>query len=532
MGALVAAASCRAVIGTAFQAQLGNPSGATADAANRDNYLLPRPQYTLSYNNATREANWVSWNFTPADRGSADRTDAFAADPALPAGFTVIDQNGYRNSGFDRGHMCPSADRTATVADNAATFYMTNMVPQTADNNQGPWARFEDECRRLADLGNEMLVVSGPGGFAGMTIASGVAIPGFTWKIAVVVPNGPGPARDRVTAATRVIALKMPNVAGIRSTPWQSFLTSAAQIERDTGLTFFTDLPAAIAAALRAKIDGQPDTPARIANLSARTTAATGDQVAIAGFVIAGTEAKTVLVRAAGPALQAFGVTAPIAAPRLELIREGTTVPLATNLRWSTAANATEIANAATRVGAFSFAAGSADSALLVSLPPGGYSAVVTASDSRGGVTLAEVYDVSGSSDAQRLANLSTRALTVAGENTLIAGWVVVGGTAKRLLVRAAGPALAQFGVTGALARPQLTVFSGATPIAQNTGWSGSADAAAIANAAGRAGAFAFATGSADAALLVDLAPGNYTAQVSGVGGTSGIALVEIYEVP
>ena len=529
---LLNATPLRALVGTSFQAQLGNPSGALADPANRDNYLLTRPQYVLSYNNAAHDPNWVSWDLTSTDRGTVDRSDAFAADPALPAGFTVVDQNSYRNSGYDRGHMCPSADRTLTLADNQATFYMTNMVPQTPDNNQGPWARFEDECRRLADIGNEILLISGPGGFAGTTIASGVAIPGFTWKIAVVVPNGPGTAASRITAATRVIALKVPNSAGIRSTPWQNFITSAAQVERDTGYTFFSELPAASAAALRARIDGQPDVPARIANISTRTTAGSGDQVAIVGFAIAGTEAKTVLVRAAGPALRDFGVTAAMPAPRLDLRREGTSNALATNIGWSTAANSAEIGDAFGRTGAFPFAAGSADSALVATLAPGNYTAVVTASDGRTGVTLAEVYDVSGGSNAQRLANLSTRALATTGDATLISGVVVSGTLPKRLLIRAAGPALAQFGVSGVLLRPQLTLYAGNVAVAQNSGWGAMPEAAAIADAASRAGGFPFATGSADAALLVDLAPGSYTAQVVGVGGTVGVTLLEVYEVP
>jgi DNA/RNA endonuclease G (NUC1) len=527
----VLAHEAQAILGTAFQAQLGNPSSASANASNRTNYLLARPQYVLSYNDATHEANWVSWDYTPADRGTADRSDAFAADPLLPAGYTVIDQNSYRNSGFDRGHMCPSADRTLTLADNQATFYMTNMVPQTPDNNQGPWARFEDECRRLADLGNEMLIISGPGGFDGSTIASGVAIPGFTWKIAVVVPNGPQPATARITAATRVIAIKMPNIAGIRSTPWQNFITSAAEIEQDTGYAFFSDVPPEIAAALRARVDGQPDA-ARLANLATRTTAGIGDQVAIAGFVIGGTQPKTVLVRAIGPALRDFGVTTAVGAPRLEVTRVGTTAPLATNLGWSTSANPIELATAATLAGAFPLAPGGADSAVLMTLAPGNYTAVVSPADARPGITLAEVYDVAPAANTTGLINLSTRAFVGTAENVLIAGIVVSGTAPKRVLIRAAGPALAQFNVSGVLARPQLTVFSSANILAQNAGWSTAADASAIVDATTATGAFAFPAGSADAALLLLLGPGAYTAHVTGVAGSTGIALVEVYEVP
>lgn len=257
---LLLAAVARATVGLGLQTQLGNPSSATTNPAAPNNYLLERPQYSLSYNNSLLEANWVSWNFTPSDRGSTGRTDAFAADPLLPSGFNIVNQSSYSGSGFDRGHMCPSADRTLTVADNEATFFMTNMIPQAPDNNQGPWAVFENETRAIAATGFEMLIISGPGGFGGSTIASGVAIPGFTWKVALAVPAGSGSALSRITASTRVIAIKMPNVNGIRSNSWTQYVTSIAQIEADTGLNLLRDLEAvspAVAAALRPVVDGQ-----------------------------------------------------------------------------------------------------------------------------------------------------------------------------------------------------------------------------------------------------------------------------------
>ena len=269
----------------------------------------------------------------------------------------------------------------------------------------------------------------------------------------------------------------------------------------------------------------------RIVNLSTRTTAGIGDQVAIVGFVITGLESKPVLLRAVGPALRTLGVTTALAAPRLDL-RSGTGALLASNTAWGSAGNAAEISNAAARSGAFPLAAGSADSVILTTLAPGTYSAVISAADARAGVGLVEIYDLSGGSLAQKLANLSTRAPVGSGEATLISG-LVIGGTApKRVLIRAAGPSLTQFGVAGALARPSLAVFSGNTTLAQNAGWSTSTDAAAIADAAARVGAFAFAATSADAAVIVNLPPGAYTAQVTGVAGATGITVLEVYELP
>jgi DNA/RNA endonuclease G (NUC1) len=251
----------RATVQQGLQLLLGNPSSAAVDANNHSHYLLDRPQYALDYNDTTHESNWVSWNLTSADSLSG-RTDAFAADPDLPTTFTAIDQNGYRGSGYDRGHMCPSADRNADLNDNRVTFYMTNMVPQTADNNQGVWASFETYCRSLAASGNELLIISGPSGFGGSTIASGVAIPGYTWKIVLVVPLGAQPAINRINASTRVIAIKIPNIAGVRNNPWAQYITTIAQLESDTGFDFLRAVEAlpggtTLASTLRFKFDGQ-----------------------------------------------------------------------------------------------------------------------------------------------------------------------------------------------------------------------------------------------------------------------------------
>ena len=978
----------RATIGPALQSQLGNPSGATAVATATTNFLITRPQYALSYNNTTREPNWVSWNLTTADTGSSGRSANFFQDTTLPAGFYQVLTTDYAGSGYDRGHMCSSGDRTVTDADNAATFFMSNMIPQAPDNNQGVWANFESECRSIAAAGNEVLIISGPGGFAGTTIASGVAIAGFTWKIAVVVPVGSGTALSRITTATRVIAVKIPNVAGVRSTPWQNYITTAGQLETDTGYTFFTDLSATVATALRAKIEGaaavgsptittQPAaqtaavggsatfsvtaagdatltylwsrddvvlpaataatltlspltatdagnytvvvrnslgsatsvaaplvitglppvvvtapaartvdagtaatfavvasgsptlayqwrragvpipaaanstattaaltlanpqaadaasydvvitnssgsatsaaatltvtpaapvivsapaaqtfapgatatlsvvasgtapftyqwrkagvaitgnasattatltlpaaaatdsgsydvvitntlgsvtsaaitlsitvtppapvlwdfvtatpksglpadvsggtviqrnnfgttatlttvsvssgyagvsgtsnagaaarvgplnlaeagsaffeftfTPAagrqlsvtglsfgarstgtgpqayalfavngaaepaliasgplannsawtlitptflpvvsaaaspvtfrlygfngvgnagsgtanwriddlavnlttgtglvagdpvarRLINLSSRVRAANGSDVAIAGFTIAGTAPKPVLIRAAGPTLGALGVAGTLTVPKLELYRGSTVIE--TNTGWTTAANSAAIATAASASGAFAFAPGSADSAIVTTLAPGGYTAILSAGAGAAGVGLVEIYDLSAATAGQNLANLSTRAAAGTGGEILISGLTIGGTLPKRVLIRAVGPGLAAFNLTGVLARPQLTLFSGNTPVFTNAGWSTSPDADAIAAAASQVGAFAYAAGSADAALLVTLAPGAYTAQVAGVGGTTGLALVEVYELP
>lgn len=246
----------QAKIGVAYQMQLGNPSNATGTTSDHVHYLIQRDQYAMDYNDTRRVPNWVSWDLTTEDVGGSGRSN-FAVDPDLPASFTVVGTGDYSGSGYDRGHMCPSADRTIDAANNKIVFYMTNMVPQTPDNNQGVWANFETYCRTLASQGNELLITCGGSGFTGSTIASGVGIPGYVWKIVLVVPTGSGMAIDRVTSSTRVIAIRIPNIAGVRSDPWANYVTSIAQIEADTGFTFLTALPSATANVLRTKVDGQ-----------------------------------------------------------------------------------------------------------------------------------------------------------------------------------------------------------------------------------------------------------------------------------
>lgn len=800
-----------AKIDVALQMQLGNPSKAAADAANHRNYLIQRPQYALDYNDSLGTPNWVSWDLTAGDVGSSGRTVTYSIDPALPATFYAVtdsDYSGVGNINFNRGHMCPSEDRTVTAADNQQVFFMSNIVPQAADNNQGPWEAFETYCRTLADAGSELLIIAGPGGFTpGNLLPSGkAAIPGFVWKIVVVVPAGNDSALNRITSSTRVIALKLPNLNGIRSTPWQNYVTTVNQLQVDTGLTFFTALPATIANALRtvtdatstagspaitvqpaaqaaqiggsatfsvtavgnaplsyqwskdgtsivgasqasltlfdiksadfgsysvvvsnavgslvsaqatltassnpgaltpivwdfgtatptsalptdltvtaltqgnnngttamltstsvsgnyagasggnnagaaarpgalnpasggsaffeftvtaaagrepwvtalsfgarstatgpqafgvytsadsfsvpvavgplannsawsmqapafyptagprggsvtiriygyngtgnaavstanwriddlsvtaAAVDSVPVSNTRFANLAGRARIGAAEQAAITGFTITGSGAKTVLLRAAGPALAGFGVTAPLLQPKIELFQGSASRGF--NTGWSGGGGSAAVAAATASSGAFPFPMGSADSAMLVTLAPGNYTAIASGADGRPGVGLVEVYDVPGGEAQAKLASVALRAMAGAGADSLIAGIVVSGDRPRRVLLRAAGPALAQFGVTGFLGAPQLILQSGNTILSQNAGWSTSAEAGAIARAAGQLGLFAFSAGSQDSALIATLAPGAYTVQVASADLAAGIVLIEVYTLP
>src|SRR5207244_125800 len=145
---------------------LGLADGATTNLTNPDHYLSVKHQYALSYNGARRVPNWVSWELNRSWLGSVARQNDFRPDDTFPSAIPQAQLSDYLNSGWDRGHMCPSEDRTLTVADNQNTFYLTNMVPQADNVNGGPWEQLESYSRSLAISGKELFVLSG-GVYAG-----------------------------------------------------------------------------------------------------------------------------------------------------------------------------------------------------------------------------------------------------------------------------------------------------------------------------------------------------------------------------
>jgi len=221
---------------------LGNPSGATADVANENNYLMAKPQYTLSYNRAKATPNWVAWRLDSSWLGSTQRQDDYRPDPALPLGWYQVQDADYSGSGYDRGHMCPSGDRTNSVENNSATFLMTNFVPQQHDNNTGPWEDLESYCRTLAAQGNELYIFTGPVGNIG-TIASGrIVVPQYTWKVVLVIPNGSNDLQ-RIGKTTRAFGIIVPNFPPVnQQATWRSFRATVDQIESLTGYDFFSQL--------------------------------------------------------------------------------------------------------------------------------------------------------------------------------------------------------------------------------------------------------------------------------------------------
>ena len=270
----------------------------------------------------------------------------------------------------------------------------------------------------------------------------------------------------------------------------------------------------------------------RLINISSRASVGTNSNIEIAGFVVSGPPGTTerVLVRGVGPALAQFNVTGYLSNPVLTVF-DSKGIQIATNSGWNSAPNAADIAAAFKTVGAFALPLDSADAALLIDLSPGAYTAQISSVGGATGIALAEVYEVVSSSP--EIINISTRAFVGPGSSVEIGGFVISGSQPAKVLVRAVGPTLSEFGVAGILAQPSLSIMdSSGKTIATNTGWATNSNAAAIAAETATVGAFALPSGSTDCALLVTLSPGAYTALVSGVSGTSGVALVEVYQAP
>ena len=229
---------------------LGNPSNATASDPN--NYLLTNNFMVISYNRDRGIPNWVAWRVSKADLGSLDREDAFRPDDRLPKGWTRITPSDYTGSGFDRGHICPNADRYGSREAADSTFVMTNMTPQTGDLNRGPWQKLEAYIRSLVNRGSDVYIYAGVYGEKGK-LKKKVTIPTNDWKIAVVVPAGT--PISAINENARVIAVDMPNVMGITSDGWMIYRRTVRDIEKATGYNLLSTLPQNVQNALETKVD-------------------------------------------------------------------------------------------------------------------------------------------------------------------------------------------------------------------------------------------------------------------------------------
>jgi endonuclease G len=244
---------------------MGNPSNAKPDINQPENYLITRLQYALAYSRSRGTANWASWYLGKEWLGEVDRQDNFRPDESLPAGWYRVVSSDYTNSGFDRGHQCPSGDRTITAEDNSQTFIMTNIIPQAPSHNQGPWAQLESYCRKLVREGNELYIIMGNYGFGGIgsggyreKLANGnITVPKYIWKVVVVLPTGEDDLR-RVSTSSRVIAVNIINRQDVSGLHWSDFRTTVDDIESETQLDLLSALPTAIQNALESKKDTGP----------------------------------------------------------------------------------------------------------------------------------------------------------------------------------------------------------------------------------------------------------------------------------
>jgi kumamolisin len=391
----------------------------------------------------------------------------------------------------------------------------------------------------------------------GYDLASGIGSPNFAQLVNVLtggtLPTGPAPSVSITQDATRTVqngsAAITLTASASTAANFQWYLNGVAI----TGATndALTVMPTAATegdysvTATNSGGSASADagiltvtTDAWIVNLSSRAYSQSGSGGAnqlIAGFVTTGPDSKTLLIRGVGPTLANFTVPGFLPDPMLTLVSGSTTV--ASTSSWSASLDPTF-----SQVGAFSLIPGSHDTALLETLPSGLYTAQVISATSNNGVALAEVYDADNHAPTDRLINISARAFVGTGGNILIGGFVIGGNTPQTVIIRADGPALTGFGLTGALPNTTLTLSNSNGTIASNSGWGSSPTTGPQATGgiviqpltaalSQKVGGFALTNGSNDSAIVATLQPGAYTAQVAGANGATGVALVEIYEL-
>jgi len=429
----------------------------------------------------------------------------------------AINANGTLKRTWDTGDWIRSSPaisgQTLYLGSNDDKLYAFNIGTSSA----GPWAQYRQNVQRTGRaFASIPEILSAPRAIAAV-IGENVQLnitttgtPPFTYQWfndGQIIPGA--------TAA----GLSIPNISQAGAGNYNVRVTSS------DGLI----VTASTAVTVRAPTEAAD--PGRLINLSVRTTAGTGSQTLIVGFFLTGSPAKSLLIRAVGPTLgTAFGITGVVEDPRLQLL-SGPNV-IATNEDWfrpTAGEPGSAVATVFSATGAFPLGENSRDSAIVQAINSGPYTAQVTGATNVG-IVLAELYDTTPNTGA-RLANVSARSQVNTGSDILIAGFSISGNVPKTVLIRGVGPSLNALGVSGTLSDPVLALYNNAgTKLDENNDWGGNDRLSA---AFAQIGAFALASpASRDAAMVVTLVPGNYTAQVSGAGGTTGVALIEVYELP
>ncbi len=421
--------------------------------------------------------------------------------------------------------------------------------------------RYEPSWSALADGGGYSLVVRTPS-----TTAARDWDKRATWRASTAAQGNPGVADPGGTSLTLGHSATVTTTAGnlttlsVRATSdsalayqWQT-LVSGQWVNVAGATTAFYTLPStqtfhagtyrvlvtatgntATSEAIALTVSAAVTSAARLTNLATRAVSLADANALVPGFVITGTGTKRVLLRNVGPTLGSFGVAGTLVDPQLTLKRfvNGAYVDFASNDNWGSTTALTTLLSTTASLGAFALATGSGDSALLVDLPPGQYSATAGGANNGTGIALLELYDAdTATAPTAKLNNIATRGFVGTGPDIVIAGFVISGAGAKTLLIRAIGPTLGAFGLTGLLADPQLAIYRNSDVILTNDDWSNGTAATTTASVATQVGAFALPAASKDAAFVVTLPAGAYTVQVNGANATTGLALVEIYEAP
>lgn len=227
--------------------------GIPRDADSTDDYIIKREQYALSYNKNKNVANWVAWELNKEWFGSVPRYKSkFITDKTLPPSFYKVTHTDYTNSGYDRGHMVRSEERTNSAENNKSTFILSNIIPQTPDLNQGVWLNFEYFCESLCKKSDkELFIIAGGVFHSDSFIGNGVAVPDSCFKIVVVLDKGKGV--NSINTKTIIYAVMMPNSKGIRKDKWEKYKTTIDRIELSTGYDFLTAIPKNIQKIIEAK---------------------------------------------------------------------------------------------------------------------------------------------------------------------------------------------------------------------------------------------------------------------------------------
>ena len=235
--ATVLLTSCSDTVSRNVHLKYGNPSQAGSQL---NNYLIERPQFALSYNCSAGIANWASWELDRNWLGKVDRSNDFRPDLDLPEGCYAARPSDYRGSGYDRGHLVPSGDRTRRQDDNSVTFIMSNIIPQAPENNREVWRELEEHCRDLVFQGKELYIVAGGSNIARSIAKDKIAVPEYNWKVILVLKQS---QNDVTVDNARTIAVWIPNNAKVGRTDWKDYLVTVNAIEKRTGYDFFNRLP-------------------------------------------------------------------------------------------------------------------------------------------------------------------------------------------------------------------------------------------------------------------------------------------------